>query len=173
MFTQIDKGCLSASADRPLDRMRHNNAARFSKSLKAGCDVHAIAIDRAVCLLNDVPEVHTNSKMHAPIYLHRQSKFQQLRLHFHRRAHSASGGIENRKHRVACHVNDAATMLGDMRTEYLARSLQRFHRLVVVKCHQARVPYCVCSEYREQTAMRIELEDRSDGDSLRMQSWRS
>jgi len=60
-------------ANRPLDGVRNRNPARLGKSFEPRRDVHAVAVDCAVALLDDVAKVRADAKAHLPIFGRRVS----------------------------------------------------------------------------------------------------
>ena len=66
LLALVGEGGDHAAADHAAHGVRHRDAARRGQAFQPRGDVHAIAVDRAVGLLDDVAQMHADAKVHAP-----------------------------------------------------------------------------------------------------------
>ena len=135
---------------RALHRVRHGDSAGRGESLQAGRDVHAVAVDAAVGLLDHVAEMHPDAKAHAPIFGHRARGGLEGLLNRQCRRHCPRGRVEHREHRIARHVDDPTLAGFDLSAEDQSRGVQRGDGRALVRGHQPRVAHDVSGEDRRE-----------------------
>ena len=91
--------------------------ARLGEALQARGDVDAVAVDRAVGLLDDLAEIDADPVAHAAIVGDRGAALLHRRLSGYRGTHRAGGRREHRQDRVSGHVDDAPAVLLGMEAE--------------------------------------------------------
>ena len=86
-----------------IDSDRH--AARFGQTLQPRRDVDAVAIHRAVRLLDHIAQMHADAKTHAADIGHIGAGLSEFRLNSERRRYRSGSRLEHRQHRVPGHVD--------------------------------------------------------------------
>ena len=90
-----------------VDCLRDGHAFRRPQCLQPGSDVHAVAIDRAVLLLDYIAQVQADSKAHALRGRESRGLRQEMLLYPQGGQHCAACGVERRQDRVARCIDDA------------------------------------------------------------------
>ena len=67
LLAEVLEGRAHALADRALDGVGDGDAARLGDALQTRGDVDAVAVDRAVALLDHVAEMDADAKLHPAI----------------------------------------------------------------------------------------------------------
>jgi hypothetical protein len=142
-----------AAAHRAAHRVRHGHAARLGERLQPRGDVHAVAVDAAVGLLDHVAEMHADPKAHLPPGRRGVGGEFELLLRLDRGGHRAGGGLEHGKHGVARHVDHLPLIRLDPGAEHPARRVERSDGGMVVARHQAREPHRVRGEDGRQSLL--------------------
>ena len=137
------------------NRFRNRDAAGFGKRLQPGRDVHAVAIDSAISLLDHIAHVHANSKMHAAVFGDVGRRIGQLPLHCERCLDGSGGSVEYRQHGVAGGVDYKPTMHCNMFSEHGASAIQRSNGGYIVKRHETRIASRVGSQDSQQATTQV------------------
>ena len=124
-----------------LHRLRDHDAARIGLGLQPGGDVHAVAVDGAVGLLDHVAKMDANAKAQRAAGRRPggDGDTGELPLRRDRGVHGTGRGAEHRQHRIARHVDDAAPVGFDAGAEDLACGGERRDCAVLVRRHQPRI----------------------------------
>src|SRR5262245_58395726 len=94
----VDKrGCYLAT-HRTLNRVGNCDPASLGQRLQARSSVHAIAIDGAIALPNDITKMDTDAKVHLPTVGSRPLGCQQITLNRKRCSYGTNGSLEDGKH---------------------------------------------------------------------------
>ena len=133
-----------------MHHARNRDAARLGEAFEARGDVDAVAVDRAVGLLDHVAQVDADAKAHALRLRHGLAGHRERLLDLERGAHGAACRFERGEHRVARHVDDATLVRFDANPEDAARGIEIGQRGVLVLRHEARVARDVRGEDRRQ-----------------------
>ena len=136
---------------------RQHHAAGRRQTLQSGGDVDAVAVDRAVLGLADVAEVYADAEMHLAVVLQRRVGGREFGLGVDRGFHRAGGAVEDREHRVAGHIDDAAAVGLDVGAEYRAVVGQRGDGGGLVVAHQPRITSDVGRENRGEPLSDVAL----------------
>ncbi len=134
----IDGLSASAGGGDP-HRARDRDTAGIGQALQPRRDIDAVAIHRAVGLLDDVAQVNTDAKTHLALCWQLIGHRIDGGLDGQRGSHRTGGHFENGQHRVAGHVDDAALAGLHLGPQHRARRVERLHRGAFVDRHQARV----------------------------------
>ena len=148
LLAEVFEPRLHAMAQRALDGFRDADAAGLGERLQPRGGVDAVAVHRAVGLLDDVAEVHADAKAHLAALLLRRGTRCQFVLHRECREDGAGGRLEHGQDGVPGHVDDPALACRDVLVEHSARAIQRLDRAGLVGRHQARIARGVGSEDR-------------------------
>ena len=139
LFALVIKGGAKFAGHRDADRLGHGDATRLAQAFEPRRNVHAVAVNRPVGLLDHVAQVQTDAKAHALRLGRLRCGGLQLLLHGNRSAHRAGGGLKHGEHRIARHVDDAALVGFDVGSKDPARGIQRVHRGALVQRHQSGI----------------------------------
>ena len=131
-------------------RVRHRDAAGLRERLQARRDVHAVAIDGAVGLLDDVAHVHADAKEHAALLGQRGGLVAERPLDREGRAHRAGGRVEDGEDRIAGHVDDASFVAFDLLAKDGARVVEGGDGRAIIGGHEAGVRRGIGGEDRRE-----------------------
>ena len=95
------------------DLARQRDAAGRCETFETRGDIHTVAVDRAVALLDDVAEVHPDPVLHAAIRRHLIVARFEFALHLDGAVDRFDDTVENGEDTVAGRVHDPAVMCGD------------------------------------------------------------
>lgn len=132
LLAEVGEYRLDLALDGAADGLRHRNAARLGQRLQPCGDVHAVAADGAVGLADDDAQVHADAKAQAPLRRYSIGLRVDRCLDGQCCIHRTGGGLKQRQHRVAGHVDDAAVVGFELGAKYRACHVQRRHRGAVV-----------------------------------------
>lgn len=127
MLTKIVKDRPNAGFCRTAHGVRNSDAARVGESLQAGGDIDAIAVYRAVGLLDHLAYVHADAETQTAFVGDRLRRCSQLLLDGQRRRHRCGRQVENSEHRVSCHIDNASIVRLDMPAENGPGGIQGSH----------------------------------------------
>ena len=148
----VERGCHPV-LDGAADGLGDDDSARLGERLQTGGDVDAVAIHVAVRPFDHVAQMDADAKAQAEIVRNRLRRRIEGSLHGERGIDGAGGGIENREHRVAGHVDDMTLIGLDLRSENALCGLQRRGRRALVRLHQARISDGVRCQNRRQALL--------------------
>ena len=134
-----------------VERLAHAHAPRRGLRLQTRGDVHAVAVDAAVGLLDHIAEMDADTNTQAALFGRLGRAAFERALHRERRVHCAARALEEREHRVARHVDDAPGMRLDLAPKKRARLVERRDRGAGIGGHQPRVAGDIGGENRRQS----------------------
>ena len=107
-YSEIDP-----SLDLPIGLLRETDRGRLADALQSGRDVHPVAHEIAVALLDDVAEMDTDAKFNSPFGGQAGVTFDHAGLHFDSAAHRVDHAAELDEAAIAGALDDAPMMRVD------------------------------------------------------------
>jgi len=120
LLAEIDEWLLQAVADLPIRVLRKANPARLADAFQSRGDIHTIAHQVAVALLDDVAEVDADAKLDALVGRDLGVALDHRPLDFNGAVHCVDDAAELDDAAVACSLDNAAMMHGYGRIDQVA-----------------------------------------------------
>jgi hypothetical protein len=139
VLAHVCKGQFELVDDLVADTLRYPDATRSRQSLEAGRHIHAVAIN--IVAVNDyVADIDTDSEFDAVFDGHIEIPLVHCVLHIVRAAHGVDDARKLDQETVACGLDDAPAVLGNLGVHYLfAVCLETREGALLVGIHQSRV----------------------------------
>src|SRR5262249_31286829 len=119
LFASILERIVEFVSHLPICVLGDANATRLRNAFKSGGDVDPVA--KNIALFNDdVPDVNTDAELYLPVRRHRFVPQVHPTLDFNGAAPCVYRTCELDQDSIACSLDDAAAMFGDLRFEKLA-----------------------------------------------------
>ena len=134
------------------DHFGDADAPGLRQRLKTCRDVHAVAVDAPVVLLDDLPRVESDSEAHAAAFDNAFAPSLELGLNLDRRAKRVDHAAEHGENAIAGGIDHAPFSGGDTLAEYGASRAERGDRPRLVLAHQARIADGVRAEHHRKPA---------------------
>ena len=150
-------------AERHVGLAAHLHMRRFGNHHPAGIgqrfeprrDIHPIAIDRAVGLLDDIAKIDADAKPHAPVLGHIFVGLRQPLLDRDRALYRLDDAGKDRQYTVAGGIDNAPAARLDALAKHRARGIERRHRGAIVIRHQPRITRHVGGHYRGDFSLSV------------------
>src|SRR6266404_17668 len=143
MLTNISKFQRQVAIHLLKDISRDADTPGLRERLQARCDIDSVAVDRAVLVGNDVPEVESDAKLHAPVLSKLAVAACELSLDVGRTLDGFHRAVEYGQHTVARSIDHTSLVLDDVLSEDLAVFGEGALCGLLVVAHQPRVTGCV------------------------------
>jgi len=130
---------VNLSFDLIVDGAGHTQTAWLSQSLETRCDVHAIAVDRAVVPGDNIAEVDPDSELHAPVISELAITPFQRTLDFNCTFDRFNSAIENSQHAIARRIDYSSSMTCNVVAEDLTILGEGTYGSDLVVTHQTRI----------------------------------